>query len=74
MEQMRIIRIELAKRGFQLRGAREDKVGETPRDYAKANAALEGTKPSAAHELRQILTRMIFRVMPTTGSSYTMGL
>ena len=45
MRQVHIIGIDLAKQGFQLHGAREDKVGETPWDYAKANATLKGTKP-----------------------------
>ena len=45
MEQMHIICIDLGKQGFQLHGAHEDKEGNTPWDYAKANAALKGTKP-----------------------------
>ena len=45
MEQVHIIGIDLAKQGFQLHGAREDKEGKTPSAYAKANVVLKGTKP-----------------------------
>lgn len=44
MEQMHIVGIDLAKQGFQLHGAGEDKDGKTPWDYARANATLKGTK------------------------------
>ena len=50
MEQVQIIGIDLAKQSFQLHGAREDKEGKTPWDYAKANAALKGDETLLAAE------------------------
>ncbi|MDE0330237.1 MAG: hypothetical protein OXL41_00055 [Nitrospinae bacterium] len=50
MEQVHIIGIDLAKQSFQLYGAREDKEGKTPWDYAKANTALKEDETLLAAE------------------------